>query len=61
MVCKAYMMFLFFKYCLILEEFICFFALGCVCVCVCLCVCVCVCVSICVCVCVHIHTLMKTF
>lgn len=32
MVCKAHMMFLYFECCLILEEFICFFALGCVCV-----------------------------
>ena len=47
MVCKAYMMFLFFECCLILEEFICCFALVCVCVYVCVCVCQYVYVSVC--------------
>ena len=49
MVCKAYMMFLFFECCLILEEFICCFAL------VCVCVYVCVCVNMCMCLCAHPH------
>ena len=59
MVGKACVMFLFLECYLILEEFICSFALVCVCVSVYLCVCLCV--SICVCVCAHINTLMKTF